>query len=463
MVFKLFNTLTRKKEFFRSIEKRKVGMYTCGPTVYNYPHIGNYRAYVAADVLKRYLKYKGFKVKHVMNITDVDDKTIRDSQKEKISLKEFTRKYEKGFMEDLKLLNMDKADIFPRATEHIKEMVEIVKKLLKKRIAYKANDGSVYFSISKFKDYGKLSNLKIKNLKIGARVKQDEYDKDKANDFVLWKAYDKNDGDVFWETELGKGRPGWHIECSAMSSKYLGEKFDIHTGGGDLVFPHHENEIAQSEGFTGKKPFVKYWVHNGWLLVEGKKMSKSLGNFYTLRDLLEKGYGTMDIRYVLLGTHYRQKLNFTFKELEAAKNALERLKDFMLRLENSKGELDNDISKLIKDVELKFEKAMDDDMGISKALGALFDFVRKINKLKLSKKDAKGVKKIMIKFDLVLGLGLDKIKKVGISNDIKKLISDREKARKEKDFKKADRIRIELRKKGVVLEDTKDGVRWKLK
>ncbi|MBW3023037.1 cysteine--tRNA ligase [Candidatus Woesearchaeota archaeon] len=274
MALKIFNTLTRKKEEFKPV-KLPVRMYNCGPTVYYYPHIGNYRAYVFADLIKRYLKYKGFKVKQVMNITDVDDKTIRDSQKEGISLKEFTEKYEKAFYEDLEKLNIDKADVFPKATEHIEEMVAIIKILLDKKIAYKSDDGSIYYDISKFPDYGKLAHIDVSELKAGARVKQDEYEKGQAQDFALWKAWDENDGDGFWETELGKGRPGWHIECSAMSMKSLGASFDIHTGGIDLVFPHHENEIAQSEAATGKK-FVNYWVHNEWLLVDGKKMSKSL-------------------------------------------------------------------------------------------------------------------------------------------------------------------------------------------
>ena len=275
MGFKLYNTLTHKKELVKPIKDNQIAMYSCGPTVYDFAHIGNFRAYICSDILKRYLKYSGFKVKHVMNITDVDDKTIKGANKEGISLKEYTSRYEKSFFEDLETLNIDKADVFPRATEHIPEMVSIIKKLLKGRIAYKSEDGSVYYNISKFKDYGKLSHTKVKQLKEGARVKQDSYEKEEAKDFALWKAYDKEDGNVFWETEIGKGRPGWHIECSAMSIKHLGEHFDIHGGGVDLIFPHHENEIAQSEASTGKK-FVNYWFHNEHLLVNGQKMSKSL-------------------------------------------------------------------------------------------------------------------------------------------------------------------------------------------
>src|SRR3989339_892084 len=272
-------------------------MYSCGPTVYDFAHIGNFRAYIVADILKRYLKFKGFKIKHVMNITDVDDKTIKGSIEQKISLNQYTEKYTKAFFEDLRTLNIEPADIFPRATEHIKEMVSMIQKLIMNGLAYKGEDNSWYYDISKFRDYGKLSKLKLGELKEGARVKQDSYEKEQAQDFALWKAYDKDDGDVFWETDLGKGRPGWHIECSAMNMKYLGEEFDIHTGGVDLIFPHHENEIAQSIGSTGKK-FVHFWIHNEHLLVNGRKMSKSLGNFYTLRDLLSKNYNPRAIRYL---------------------------------------------------------------------------------------------------------------------------------------------------------------------
>jgi len=464
-MLKLYNTLTRKKELFKQIKKGKVGMYTCGPTVYDFAHIGNFRAYLAADILKRYLIYSGFKVKHIMNITDVDDKTIRDSQKQGISLKEFTEKYTKAFMEDLELLNIQKADIFPKATDHIKEMVSLVKKLLDKGIAYKGDDDSIYYSVSKFKNYGKLAHINLKELKEGARVKQDEYTKEKASDFALWKAWDENDGDVFWKTSIGKGRPGWHLECSAMSMKYLGKTFDIHTGGVDLIFPHHENEIAQSEACTGKK-FVDYWLHNEHLIVNGKKMSKSFGNFYTLRDLLAKEYDPIAIKYVLLSTHYRQQLNFTFKDLESAKNTIDKLKDFMQRLQEMDGDKKNpDILKLTLKAKTDFERAMDNDLEISQALAAIFNFIKEINKLiaadKISKKDAELVYGQMLKFDSVLGLNLDKTEKKELAQEEKQLIEDRETARAEKDFSKADQIRDKLRQKGILLEDTKQGVRWK--
>ncbi|MBI2660237.1 cysteine--tRNA ligase, partial [Candidatus Woesearchaeota archaeon] len=400
---------------------------------------------------------------HIMNITDVDDKTIKGANKEGISLNEYTIKYEKAFFEDIKSLNIDKADVYPRATEHIKEMVVIIKKLLKNGVAYKSEDGSIYYDISKYKDYGKLSHTKIEELKEGARVKQDSYEKGEAKDFALWKSYDNEDGNVFWETEIGKGRPGWHIECSAMSMKYLGEHFDIHAGGIDLVFPHHENEIAQSEAST-KKKFANYWFHNEHLLVDGHKMSKSLGNFYTLRDLLGKGYNAKAIRYLLLSAHYRVQLNFTEESVKAADNAVQRLDDFMIRLREMKNKTNNsDIAKIIQKTKKEFEEVMDDDLNISSALSRIFELVKEINILlmenKIGKKDAQKIMKIMEKFDKVLGILKEKEGK--LKPELKKLIDEREKARKEKDFAKADRIREELKQKGIILEDTKDGVRWK--
>jgi len=433
-------------------------MYTCGPTVYDYAHIGNFRAYMCSDILKRYLKYKGYNVKHVMNITDVDDKTIKGAMEERISLKEYTKRHEKKFFEDLEALNIDRADVFPRAIEHIKDMVKIIKNLLDKKIAYKAKDG-IYFDISKFKDYGKLSHTRLKKLEGGKRVKQDQYDKDEVQDFALWKFWDTEDGSVFWKTEIGKGRPGWHIECSAMSMEYLGNNFDIHTGGVDLVFPHHENEIAQSECSTGKK-FVNYWIHNEHLLVNGQKMSKSSGNFYTLRDLLGKSFDPKAIRYLLLSSHYRQQLNFTEEGIKAAENAIQRLNDFVLKLKSIKNKSKNNkIKKLIEQTKKHFEKEMDDDLQISNALAVIFDLVKKINTLimkdKIGKEDAGNVYDLMLEFDEVLGV-LD-VKKEKISDEIKKLVKERDKARKENDYKKADKIREEITRKGYVLEDTVDG------
>lgn len=459
MSLQLYNTLTRKKELFKPIKDKEVCMYSCGPTVYDYAHIGNFRAYIVADILKRYLRYKGFKVKHVMNITDVDDKTIRNSKAKNMPLKEYTQMYTKAFFEDLETLNIDKADIFPKATEHIKEMIALIKKLCDKGIAYQSDDRSTYYNIKKFSNYGKLAHLNLKNLKAGARVKQDEYEKETANDFALWKGYDESDEDVFWETEIGKGRPGWHIECSAMSMKYLGNHFDIHTGGVDLIFPHHQNEIAQSEGATGEK-FVNYWIHNEHLLVENKKMSKSLGNFYTLRDILNKGYKPKAIRYLLMSTHYRQQLNFTFDGLEAASNAVERLNNFIFTLNNIKEEKENEkVASLIKAVKQQFEERMDDDLNISEALGAIFDFIRDINKEQLSKHDAQKVKHMMFEFDKVLGVLEEQ--KLDISKEIESSIKKREEARKQKDFNTADKIRNELKEKGILLEDSSTGVVWK--
>jgi len=398
-----------------------------------------------------------------MNITDVDDKTIKGANKEGISLKEFTSRYEKSFFEDLETLSIDKADVFPRATEHITEMVSIIKKLLDKKIAYKSEDGSAYYDISKFKDYGKLSHTKVRQLKEGARVKQDSYEKEEAKDFALWKSYDKDDGDVFWEAEIGKGRPGWHIECSAMSMKHLGEHFDIHAGGVDLIFPHHENEIAQSEGST-KKKFVNYWFHNEHLLVNGQKMSKSLGNFYTLRDLLNKGYNPRAVRYLLLSANYRVQLNFTEEAVKAAENAVQRLNDFMVKLREIKSNKENNaIKKTIENTKKNFEKAMNDDLNISEALAVIFELVKEINTLmmegKIGKKNADEIIKLMNDFDKILGILGEKDKK--LPAELKKLIGEREKARKEKDFARADKIRNELKEKGIILEDTKDGVRWK--
>ena len=462
MPLKLYNTLTRKKEIFKPIKYKIVKFYTCGPTVYDFAHIGNFRAYICSDILKRYLKYKGFKVKHVMNITDVDDKTIKGANKEGISLKEHTGKYEKAFFEDIEALNIDKADFYPRATEHVKEMVAIIKKLMKNKTAYKTEDG-IYFDISKFRDYGRLSRTKLGGLEAGKRVKQDSYEKEEAKDFALWKAYDADDGNIFWETEIGKGRPGWHIECSAMSMKYLGSHFDIHAGGVDLVFPHHENEIAQSEAST-KKKFVNYWVHNEHLLVDSHKMSKSLGNFYTLRDLLSKGYNPMAIRYLLLSANYRVQLNFTEESVKAADNAVHRLNDFMIKLKEIKNNFKNNaIYKLIQKTKKNFEEAMDDDLNISIALSHIFEFVKEINTFMMQNKVGKdGVKKI-IKFmnevDKILGVLEEKEEK--LSSELKKLIDEREKARKEKNFAKADKIRNQLKEKGIILEDTKESVRWK--
>ena len=461
---RFFNTLTRQKENFKPITKNEVRMYTCGPTVYDYAHIGNFRAFLFEDLLKRWLKYRGYKVTHVMNLTDVDDKTIKGSQTQHIPLKQYTEFYAKAFFEDAAILNIEPADYYPRATEHIQEMVSLIQTLLAKSYAYKGEDGSIYFAINKFPNYGKLSKIKTRDLKTGTRVKVDEYAKEEAQDFALWKAYTLEDGEVFWETPLGKGRPGWHVECSAMSMKYLGETFDIHCGGIDNMFPHHENEIAQSEAATGKQ-FVIYWLHNEHLQVEGQKMAKRFGNFYTLRDLLAKNCDPKAIRYLLLSTHYRQQFNFTFEGLEAAKGAIERLTNLMRRLKDSNGKGKGEkISQLIDKVQRCFGEAMDDDLNISVALASLFDFVRDVNNLldnnELSKAEAEKVHALLTNFDNVLGV-VGKVEVETLPQEGALLIEKREQARKAKDWKTADEIRQQLKALGIVVEDTAQGVRWR--
>jgi cysteinyl-tRNA synthetase len=459
-----FNTLTRKKEVFKSLEAGKVKMYTCGPTVYDFAHIGNFRAFLFEDLLKRWLVQRGFKVTHVMNLTDMDDKTIKGSQKQGVPLQQFTDYYVKAFFEDIKALNIEPADVYPKATDHIPEMVNLIKILITKGFAYKGEDGSIYFSVCKFTHYGKMSKIKVGELKAGARVSQDEYAKEEAQDFALWKAWTTEDGDVFWETELGKGRPGWHIECSAMSMKYLGETFDIHCGGVDNMFPHHENETAQSEAATGKK-FVNYWMHNEHLQVEGKKMSKSLGNFYTLRDLLAKSYDPIAIRYLLMSTHYRQQFNFTFEGLEAAKGAVDRLRNFVRRLHDVDGkESGGKVATFSSMAEACFSGSMDDDLNIGIALASLFDFVREINNLldsnMVSKGEAADVGGLMLQFDAILGvIGIVEVEEA-LSDDIDALVVKREEARKAKNWKEADAIRAQFKALGIVLEDTAQGVRW---
>jgi cysteinyl-tRNA synthetase len=461
MALKLFNTLSRKKEVFKPIGK-SVGIYSCGPTVYNYVHIGNLRAILSYDILKRYLKYKGYKVMHVMNITDIDDKTIKGSRAEGKTLKEFTEFYTKAFLEDIKKLNVELPDIMPKATEEISGMVEMIKILIKKGYAYKIPNGDIYFKISKFKDYGKLALLDLGQLKKNADGRlnnADEYTKEDARDFALWKAWDKDDGDAFWETEIGKGRPGWHIECSVMSSKYLGQPFDIHMGGVDLIFPHHTNEIAQSEAAYDKK-FCNYWVHNEHLFVNGEKMSKSLGNFFTLRDLLSKGYAPMAIRYQLISTQYRQGLDFREKNMKEAESVLQKFKELFIRLDNAKeGNENSEVRKLIEIVKKDFEKTMDDDLNITGALAAIFVFIREINKLidsgEIGKNDAEKIKETLLSFDSVLGF-MD-YKKESVSEDVKKLAEERLKARKNKDWKKSDELRDEIKKKGFYVDDNKDG------
>jgi cysteinyl-tRNA synthetase len=457
---KVYNTLSNQLEEFNEIKKGTIGLYTCGPTVYDYNHIGNFRSYMAEDLIKRYLVYRGYKVTHVMNITDIDDKTIKKANQLGVDLSEVTEKYTRAFLEDVETLNILKADHYPRATGHIDEMLAIIAKLEENGYAYR-KDNSVYFSIEKFKDYGRLANVSKENLKIGASVDADEYEKENVQDFVLWKG--KKEGEPSWNTPYGEGRPGWHLECSAMSVKYLGEHFDIHMGGVDNIFPHHENEIAQTEGATGKK-FVNYWLHVQHLIVDNEKMSKSLGNFYILRDLLEKGYDPMAIRYLLISTHYRKSLNFTFDGLEQAKQALKRIDDFIFFLEGLRpGEGESaEITASIKQSEAKFQENMDSDFNISGALGTMFDFIHEAN-LKaeqLKTGDLKNILEYIDRLNSVLGF-IKKQDKGILDAEIEEKIGQRVNARKEKNFRLADAIRDELKAKGIVLIDTPEGTRWK--
>lgn len=460
MSLKIYNTLSNQIEAFEEIEKGKVGLYTCGPTVYDYAHIGNFRSYVFEDLVKRYLVYRGYDVYHVMNITDIDDKTIRKSIEEKVSLNEVTDRFIEAFYKDIDTLNVIRADVYPRATEHIPEMVEILDLLTQEGYAYQKGD-SVYFNIGKFEDYGRLANIERENLKSGVSTDVDEYEKDSVHDFVLWKG--KKEGEPSWDTPYGAGRPGWHIECSAMSRKYLGDHFDIHMGGVDNIFPHHENEIAQSQCATGK-PFVNYWIHCQHLIVDNKKMSKSLGNFYTLGDLLEKGYDPMSIRYLLISAHYQKMLNFTLAGLDQAKQSLKRIKDFIFTLKglNLADGDSEEILQLIQQQEGKFQEAMDDDLNISGALGAFFDFIHKVNlkQENLRKGDVEKVLAFVDRINGVLGV-LEESKESSLDNEIQKKIDQRQQARKEKNFQLADSIRDELKAQGITLIDTPDGVRWK--
>ncbi len=470
---KLYNTLTRKIELFKPLQEGKVGLYSCGPTVYNYVHLGNLRAYLFVDLLKRYLRYSGFEVKHVMNITDVEDKTIKGCQEEGKTLKEFTEFYLQAFLQDLESLNMIKPDVMPRATEHIEEIVAMIKKLEQNGYSYEIND-STYFRISKFENYGELAKLEKQSFKRDAEGRniKDDYGKEEANDFALWKAWEPKDGDVYWETELGKGIPGWHIECSAMSTKYLGETFDIHTGGIDLIFPHHTNEIAQSEGATGKK-FVNYWLHNGFLIVDGEKMSKSLHNFYTLRDIQDKGYNSLLVRFILLKTHYRQQLNFTFEGFSEAETMVAKFLDLLVNLDLIEKEQENElqIDSLIEKSRTEFKKGMDDDLNISEALAAIFNFINEINKTirSLNIKQAQKIKDYILEIDSVLGFielfyqqYQERLKELANKPEIKELLDKRAEARKNKDYELADRFRENLLEKGIIINDVQDGYRVRL-
>jgi cysteinyl-tRNA synthetase len=453
---KVFNTLSRQLEEIVPLEEGHVRLYTCGPTVYNAAHIGNFRTYVFEDLLRRYLKYSGFRVTQVMNLTDVDDKTIRGAIAQGVSLNDYTAPYKQMFFEDLKTLNIESAEHYPAATDHIAEVIALIERLMERDLAYQSDDGSVYFSIARFSGYGKLGHIDLAGMRAGARVAQDEYEKENVADFALWKAWDEDDGDVWWESPWGRGRPGWHIECSAMSMRYLGESFDIHTGGVDNIFPHHDDEIAQSEGATGK-PFVTTWMHSAHLIVDGKKMSKSLGNFYTLRQVMERGYAGREVRYVLLSAHYRQSLNFTFEAVEAARASLARLDAFQDRLRDcsAKG---NGLPDWAIKAEKVFKASLDDDLNISEALAGLFDMVHAGNRdLDAGNLDwsAEAVINLLARFDTVLGV-LER-PPMELPDEIEAMATARVEARKARDWAESDRLRDALKAAGWEVRDTPDG------
>jgi len=463
---RFYNTINKRKEEFKPINKDKITLYTCGPTVYNYAHIGNFRAYIFEDLLRRALEYSGYDVFQVMNITDIDDKTIKRSIEDGVSLEDLTNKYTDAFFEDLDQLNIVRAHEYPRATKFIDQIIKMIQTLEQKGYAYQTDDNSVFFRVSKFSDYGKLANLNPDDMKIGDRVDNDEYEKEEIRDFALWKGYKKEDGDVFWDSPWGKGRPGWHIECSVMSTHYLGSSFDIHCGGVDNIFPHHENEIAQSKCALDDE-FVNYWLHNEHLLVDNQKMSKSLGNFYTIRDILDKGYKPEAIRYVLISSHYRQKLNFTLNRLDDGQKAINKLRELLRRLNNVSNEdsfNDNKLSEMNKTFLNKFSNSLGDDLNISEALGALFTWTNKIFSLldgnRINIIQSKKCIEILLQSDKILGVIENKS---DISDEIKKLIEMREIARKNKNWQESDRIRDELNAKGLLIEDTPEGTTWKFK
>jgi cysteinyl-tRNA synthetase len=491
MALKLFNTLSRSVQDFAPLAPPKVGMYCCGPTVYDFAHIGNWRTFVFADLVRRYLEFKNFQVTHVMNITDIEDKIIKavnsTSPKSKVKspkpddstiqrfndstpLREFTGKFETAFFADMKTLNCLSPYQTPRATEHIPEIISLIEKLIARHIAYKASDGSVYFSIAQYRGcgctYGQLLKLNFDEMRAGERVKSDEYAKESIADFALWKARVPDDGDIFWPSPFGEGRPGWHIECSAMSMKILGASFDLHLGGEDLIFPHHEDEIAQSEGAT-QKPFVKYWMHGAHLLVEGKKMSKSLGNFFTLRDLLAKGFTGREVRYLLLTAHYRETFNFTLEGLAGAKTALARIDECVTKLRERAADIlaleknprQNSVVSLLP----SFTAALDEDLNISGAWGAVFEWIREVNRRlaehSLSPTAAETALIEWNKVDSVLGIGAKS--ETEIPAEISALAEARVAAKQAKDFKRSDQIRDELKSKGWVIEDSPKGFKLK--
>jgi len=452
MEIRFYNTLTRKKEIFKPINKGKVSLYTCGPTVYNRAHIGNFRTFIFEDVLKRVLQLVGYNVKHVMNITDVDDKTIKKAHEENKKLNKITSKYTSEFMEDLQALKILPADLFPAATDHIQNMIEMISILIENKNAYVADDGSVFFSIDSINDYGKLANLDLKRQKQTDRVAADEYTKDNPRDFALWKAWKVEDGDVFWDSPWGIGRPGWHMECSVMSTKYLGNHFDIHCGGVDNIFPHHENEIAQSCAALGTE-FVNIWMHSEHLNMADEKMSKSLGNIKTIPELLDDGHSVESLRYVLISSHYRSKLSFSSNKLDDARKAVHRINDIYNRLQG----IISDGNSFPNEYD-QFIEALVDDLNTPKALGILFNYLKELNRKidndKLTDEESSRGILFIKKADEIFSFLKDK---TGIPDEIAKLVAKRNEARKDKNWKLSDLLREELKEKGWIVEDTLDG------
>lgn len=461
------NTLSGKLEEFQPLETGKVKLYVCGPTVWDFAHIGNFRTFTFGDILQRYLKYKGYEVTYVMNLTDVDDRIIDESAKKGITIDEMTAPFIVAFNEDMAALGNQTPDIQPRATEHIEEMIRIIQKLLDNGRAYES-DGSIYFRIGAFPEYGKLSKINFEgNIEGGSqRVDRDKYEKEDARDFALWKLVGEDEVPG-WDAPFGRGRPGWHIECSAMSMKYLGETFDIHAGGVDLQFPHHENEIAQSEGSTGKL-FSKYWLHGEFLKIDNDTMSKSLGNTYTFREMSDRGFSPLAIRYLLLSVPYRRQLNFTFDGLKGAETTVERLRQFRRLVKDAKTETgsDSNVESLVKQALADFEIALDNDLNTSRALAAIHNLVREVNAVlsdeALKEEDQKAVLDAVEKFDFVLGIFGEENQEI-LNEEIETLIAERREARNNRDFQRSDEIRDLLAEKGITLEDTKEGVRWKRK
>ena len=470
-MFRLYNTLTRQKEDFLPLEDGRVGIYSCGPTVYDYAHIGNFRSFIMADILKRHLRLGGFDVHHVMNITDVEDKIIRQLQSGTASLHELTRKYEEIFLDELTLLNIEPADLYPRATDHVEEMIVLIERLMERGLAYQ-REGSVYFSIAKFPSYGELARLDVGGLQDGISVDSDEYDKEDVRDFVLWKARRDEDGDVWWDAPFGAGRPGWHLECSCMSMKYLGESFDIHTGGVDLIFPHHQNEIAQSEGATGQR-FVRYWVHNEFLSIDDAKMSKSDGNFYRLLEIAESGDDLRAYRYLIVINHYRHRMNFSFERLAEARSNLDRFERLRTRLQKlrEEGAPSPGWSEKLEVAAKNFREHMDDDLNTPAAIAAVFGIVNAaeadLNRQAIDAASADAILAFLEDVNQALGIffkteldDAEAPRSGELPADLEALLEARERARAAKNWEDADRLRDELLKAGVVVRDGPDGSEW---